>query len=124
MVLVINPYVIVRVHDVKSDTGQRDWLDTTERRTRPVKDNGFCPTWNESEYFAFTVNLVDVAIVEFIIMDSDNGFINDTMCKSAIPISCLRQGIRSVQFYDRCGFQHGPYKMARLVVDVDIKYSV
>lgn len=114
--------MIVRVHDVKNSSGQREWLETTERRTQPVKDNGFCPTWTDSEYFAFTVNSADVAMVEFIIVDSDNGFINDTMCKSAVPISCLRQGIRSVQFYDRCGFQRGPYGFARLLVDVDIKY--
>ena len=120
---VINPYVIVRVHDVKCDINRRVWLETTERRTLPVRDNGFCPTWNESEYIAFTVNSTDVAMVEFIVMDSDNGFINDTMCKSAVPMSCLRQGIRSVQFYDRCGLQRGPYGFVRLLVEVDMKYS-
>lgn len=122
--VVVNPYVIVRLHDVKCTNGQKDWLETTERRTSSVRDNGFCPKWNESEYFAFTVNSVDVAMLEFIIMDSDNGFINDTLCKAAIPVSRIRQGIRCVQFFDRLGFQQGPYGMIRLIIETDIKYSI
>ncbi len=119
----INPYVIIRVNDVKYGASQSGLLETLERRTSPVRDNGFCPRWNEAEYFVFSVNSVDVAMVEFIIMDSDNGFINDTMCKAAVPVSCLRHGIRSVQLYDQRGFQHGPYGYVRLIVEVDIKYD-
>jgi len=135
---VIDPYVIVRVHDVeKSETmrksvlnqtdstgsGQDDKLETTERKTTSVRDNGFCPQWKDSEYFSFPVNS-DVAMVEFIVMDSNRGFIDETMCQSAVPVSCLRQGYRSVQFYDQCSSQHGPFGFARILLDVDIKYIV
>jgi len=86
-----------------------------------VRDNGFCPQWNDKEPFSFTVNS-DVAMVEFIVMDSNRGFIDEIMCKTAVPLSCLRQGFRSVQFYDQCSSQHGPFGMARILLDVDINY--
>eukprot|EP00571_Detonula_confervacea_P010115 CAMPEP_0172305222 /NCGR_PEP_ID=MMETSP1058-20130122/6551_1 /TAXON_ID=83371 /ORGANISM="Detonula confervacea, Strain CCMP 353" /LENGTH=873 /DNA_ID=CAMNT_0013016751 /DNA_START=79 /DNA_END=2700 /DNA_ORIENTATION=- len=132
---VIDPYVIVRVHQAgkrgrirssltkRTTSGPVDWLETTERKTSSVRDNGFCPQWNESEYFSFSVTS-DVSMVEIVVMDSDAGFIDDQMCKAAIPVSCLRQGIRSVQFYDQCSSQHGPFGMARVLVDVDIKHTV
>lgn len=101
--------------------GAAEWLTTTERKTKSVRDNGFCPKWNEPEYFEFTVNS-DAAMCEIIVMDSDRGMIDDLMCKSAIPVSCLRHGIRCVQFYDR-GSQHGPFEMARILVDVEIVKS-
>lgn len=123
---VIDPYVLVRVHDValtkrsNSLSSQADWLETTERKTSSVRDNGFCPQWS-SEPFEFTVNSEDVAMVEFVVMDSDKGLYDDTMCKSAVPVSCLRQGLRSVLFYDQSSSQHGPFEFARILVDVDIK---
>lgn len=84
------------------------------------RDNGFSCKWN-SEYFEFSVNFASVAMLEFIVMDSDAGFLDDTMCKAAVPVSCLRQGIRSVVFHDYSSRQHGPFEMARVLVDVDIK---
>lgn len=138
---VIDPYVVVSVHDVEqiktkrsnamsmrsthNDTIQREWLETaTERKTSSIRDNGFCPQWNDdSGDFWFTVNS-EAAVVEFVVMDSDKGFIDDCMCKSAVPVSCLRQGLRSVQFYDQSSSQHGPFGFARILVDVDIKHIV
>ena len=129
---VIDPYVIVRLYDVKkpggrtsSLSGTPDWLDITERKTSSVRDNGFFPQWRNSEPFEFSVNQDDVAMLEFIVMDSDTGFIDDTMCKSAVPVSCLRQGLRCVQFCDQgSAHGHGPFGMARILVHVDIKYDV
>jgi len=55
------------------------------------------------------------------VMDSDAGFLDDTMCKAAVPVSSLRTGVRSVVFHDYSSRQHGPFEMARVLVDVDIK---
>ena len=49
--------------------------------------------------------------------------IDDKMCKTAVPVSCLRQGYRGVQFYDHSS-QHGAFGMARILLDVDVKYIV
>jgi hypothetical protein len=40
--------------------------------------------------------------------------------KAAIPISCLRQGFRSVHFYDQCNSQHGPFEFASILVEIEI----
>eukprot|EP00581_Thalassiosira_minuscula_P015876 CAMPEP_0183717868 /NCGR_PEP_ID=MMETSP0737-20130205/11317_1 /TAXON_ID=385413 /ORGANISM="Thalassiosira miniscula, Strain CCMP1093" /LENGTH=862 /DNA_ID=CAMNT_0025947345 /DNA_START=106 /DNA_END=2694 /DNA_ORIENTATION=- len=137
---VMDPYVIVREHDVEnrdsmrrsrgkqikqtdsSDSGHDDMPETVECKTKHVSDNGFCPQWNDSEYFTFSVNS-DVAMISFAVMDRSRGFIDELMCKTAIPVSCLRQGFRTVQFYDHCGSQHGAFSFARILVDVDIKYG-
>ena len=105
----------------RTTSTQSDWLGTSkkERKTSSIRDNGFSPQWND-EAFSFSVNS-EAAMLEFIVMDSDKGFIDDTMCKSAVPVSCLRSGIRCVQFYDQCSLQHGPFEFARILVDVDMK---
>jgi len=46
------------------------------------------------------------------------------MCRAAIPVNCLRNGIRCIQFFDKCSQQHGPFGMARVLVDIDVKYEL
>lgn len=94
-------------------------LKTSERRTRNIQDNGFCPQWKDKDYFSVRVHNPDVAMVEFVVKDKDKA-VDELMCKCAVPVSSLRQGIRSVQFYDRSGQQHGPFGFARILVDVAI----
>jgi len=133
---VIDPYVVMRVYDVEkskkmrstvttqstpTEYGHNDMLEVTDHKTSSVRDNGFCPQWDDEEYFSFTVNS-QVAMVEITVADSNRGFIDEIMCKTAVPVSCLRQGLRSVQFYDQCSSQHGPFGMARILLDVDINY--
>ena len=157
---VIDPYVVVRLHAVSDDESKSSsvvkrsesgWLNTTERKTSSVRDNGFSPQWNDSEVFEFRVNSEDVAMLELVVVDSDQGFIgesfdglllyllantppshsttlllhetDDKMCKAAVPVSCLRRGYRTVQFYDHSS-QHGAYGMARVLLHVDVKYIV
>jgi hypothetical protein len=94
-----------------------------ERRTSLVRDNGFCTTFNESDCFDFSVHSPDVAMMEFIVMNYDKGFTDEVICKAAVPFSCFRQGIRAVQFYDKCCRQHGPFGLARLLVEVKFEYA-
>jgi phosphatidylinositol phospholipase C delta len=122
---VTEPYVIVRLYDVNEIKSVSSVLtselkaSTMERQTRSIPNNGFCPVWNEPEYFIFSVNFVDVAMLEFVIMDNKHRVhIDEVLCKTAIPVSCLQQGFRNVQFYDSCGSQHG---FASLLVEVDMK---
>lgn len=125
---VIDPYVIVRVHDVLEAAGsdsitsslRKDFLETSERKTKPIRDNGFCPQW-KSEVFCFPIHSPDIAMVEFVVMDNDAGFLDDKMCKTSVPVSCLRKGFRSVQFAGQCGKRHGAFDFASILVDVDIE---
>lgn len=97
-----------------------DELETKEKRTRSVRDNGFCPEWDEE--FKFSVNS-DIAMLEIVVKDHNRGFIDEVMCKMAVPVSCLRQGLRSVQFYDQGSSQYGPFGMARILLDVEINHG-
>ena len=122
---VTEPYVLVRLYDVNEIKSVSSVLtselkaSTMERQTRSIPNNGFCPVWNQSEFFIFNVNFVDVAMLEFVIMDNKHrGRIDEVLCKTAIPVSCLRQGFRNVQFYDSCASHDG---FASLLVEVDMK---
>ena len=119
---VTSPYVIIRLHDVTTQQSE-EWLKVEERKTHTVQDNGFCPQWTDAKEFSFKVESSGVAMLQFTIVHSDEGFLDDTMCRTAIPVSCLRQGIRSVQFYDR-NSQRGSFAFARLLVDVKIEEHI
>mmetsp|Transcript_14349 Transcript_14349/g.29288 ORF Transcript_14349/g.29288 Transcript_14349/m.29288 type:complete len:853 (-) Transcript_14349:45-2603(-) len=123
---VTSPYVILRLHDVTTTTRAQkseELLKVEERKTHTVQDNGFCPQWTDAKEFAFKVESPGVAMLQFTIIHSDEGFIDDKMCLTAIPVRCLRQGLRSVQFYDR-NCQHGSFAFARLLVSVEIEQHI
>jgi len=119
---VIDPYLTVKLYDVNIND-EHDIVSTIEYRTSAVRNNGFCPIWN-SDTFTFTVRCPEIAFVEFTVMDCDHGFLDDFMCRAAIPVNCLRNGIRCIQFFDKCSQQHGPLGMARVLVDIDVKYEL
>lgn len=93
---IIDPYVVIRVHDVVLDsesalmTGslRKDLLDRAEGKTDHVLDNGYCPQWNSGEY-SFTVKSPAVAMISFYVVDSDAGFLDDTMCKVSHMVASL-----------------------------------
>ncbi len=86
-----SPYVIIRLHDVVVTTQQcEEWLKLEERKTPTVPDNGFCPQWTDSKEFSSKVESPGVAMLQFIIVHAEEGFIDNTMCRTAIPVSCLR----------------------------------
>lgn len=61
----MDPYVYVEIHGIPSDC--------TERRTRTVTHNGDNPVFDES--FEFQINLPELAMVRFVVLDDD--FIGD-----------------------------------------------
>ncbi|KAL7495047.1 hypothetical protein ACHAWT_003800 [Skeletonema menzelii] len=121
---VTSPYVILRLHDVRA-TAQKseELLKIDERKTETIQDNGFCPQWPDTKAFSFEVENPGIAMLEFTALHHDEGFIDDKMCRTAIPVRCLRQGLRSVQFYDR-NSQHGSFAFARLLVSVEIEQHI
>ncbi len=120
---VTSPYVIICLNDVRTTTQTREeFLEIDERKTT-VSDNGFCPQWPDAKEFTFKVECAGVAMLLFTVVHADEGFIDDKICRTAIPVRCLRKGLRSVQFYDR-NSQHGSFAFARLLVSVDIEQHV
>lgn len=122
-----SPYVVIRAYDVALDecdpirgSLRKELLDRAERKTEEILDNGYCPQW-DSEAFSFQLKSRDVGMISFYVSDSDAGFLDDTMCKVAIPVNCLREGFRNVQFYDATNSQCGPFEFASILVEINIK---
>ena len=111
----VDPYVTVVLHDVQ-DGGKEEYVSTSHT-TSCVNDNGFCPVWNDPGK-TFTVHTPDVATLVFTVID-DDVVGDDKIAAAAIPITCLRQGYRSIQLYDyHSNTRHGPFQYATLLVEI------
>uniref|UniRef100_A0A6Q2ZG51 Phosphoinositide phospholipase C n=1 Tax=Esox lucius TaxID=8010 RepID=A0A6Q2ZG51_ESOLU len=89
---VVDPYVYVEVHGIPADCA--------ERRTRTVMHNGDNPIFDES--FEFQVNLPELAMVRFVVLDDD--FIGDEFIgQYTIPLECLQPGYRHLPLQSMTG---------------------
>lgn len=111
----IDPYVQVELHDVRLRRGKEEYY-TVSHLTNAVRDNGFCPIWND-EGHQFNVHHNDVAMLVFKIVD-DDVVGDDKIACAAIPTMSLRQGFRSVQLHSYRNSQIGPFKMATILVHI------
>ncbi|KAL3772145.1 hypothetical protein ACHAWO_004162 [Cyclotella atomus] len=115
----IDPYVIVSLFDCHE--GREI---TSSQNTNVVMNNGFSPIWNFEDSYHFTVQNTDVAILHFAVWDKNSSPKSDEFIASAsIPISCMRQGIRSVQLFDSNNTRSGAFDFASLLVLVRFEYS-
>jgi len=111
----IDPYVRVELFDA-SET-----QDISQAyQTQAIPRNGFFPIWNQ-ETFSFKVENSDVAILQLTVWDKDLGKSDDFIASASIPISCLRQGIRSVRLYDANNTQSGAFDFASLLIEIKMK---
>jgi len=97
----INPRVRITLYD-GGTTDQVVYLSQT------VKKNGLNPVWGESYGITFVdIQNPESAIVMFSIWDFTAEGAEDFIAAAAVPISCMRQGYRSVPLFDvnhmRCG---------------------
>ncbi|MEE6489983.1 hypothetical protein FKM82_015755 [Ascaphus truei] len=82
---VIDPYVCIEIHGIPADCA--------EQRTKTMQQNGDNPIFDES--FEFHVNLPELAMVRFVVLDDD--YIGDEFIgQYTIPIECLQPGYRHV----------------------------
>lgn len=114
---VVDPYIKIDLHDVASAKEGKEVYVTQSYKTPTMNNNGFCPVWKDAK-FNFNVTNADVAMLLFKIVDEDYG-VDDIICSSAVPISYLRKGYRSVQLYDDHGRTSGPFECATLFVKID-----
>ncbi|KAL3925995.1 MAG: hypothetical protein SGILL_000042 [Bacillariaceae sp.] len=114
----VDPYIKVTLYDVQVTAEGKEEFVATSQKTSSLNNNGFCPVWSDAS-FKFEVHNPDVAMFLFKVVDEDIG-VDDIICGSAIPVSCLRKGYRSVQLYDDNGTTTGAFECAN--VFVRIKY--
>ncbi|TNN33903.1 Inactive phospholipase C-like protein 2 [Liparis tanakae] len=89
---VVDPYVYVEIHGIPADCA--------EQRTKTVNQNGDNPLFDES--FEFQINLPELAMVRFVVLDDD--FIGDEFIgQYTIPFECLQPGFRHVPLQSLTG---------------------
>ncbi|XP_030848839.1 inactive phospholipase C-like protein 2 isoform X2 [Strongylocentrotus purpuratus] len=103
---VIDPYISVEIFGIPADC--------KEERTKTVPHNGYNPIFDES--FEFSVNLPELALVRFVVLDDD--FIGDEFIgQYTIPFECLQPGYRHITLLSNTG---EPLKPASLFVHVAV----
>ncbi|KAI4881856.1 hypothetical protein NFI96_000507 [Prochilodus magdalenae] len=89
---VVDPYVYVEIHGIPADCA--------EQRTKTVNQNGDNPLFDES--FEFQINLPELAMVRFVVLDDD--YIGDEFIgQYTIPFECLQPGFRHVPLQSLTG---------------------
>ncbi|XP_077454499.1 inactive phospholipase C-like protein 2 [Stigmatopora argus] len=89
---VVDPYVYVEIHGIPADCA--------EQRTKTVNQNGDDPLFDES--FEFQINLPELAMVRFVVLDDD--YIGDEFIgQYTIPFECLQPGFRHVPLQSLTG---------------------
>ena len=115
----IDPYVRVAVFDVKNGVKE----DAVTYQTGVVYNNGFNPIWNEGR-MRFTVENWVSAMVQLTVFDKASPPSSDEfVATAAIPISCLREGLRSVKLTDATNTRSGALDFASLLIDVKKSWS-
>lgn len=114
---VVDPYIKIELHDVAPSKDGKEGYCYQSFKSPTMDNNGFCPVWKDVS-FSFDVNNTEIAMLLFKIVDEDYD-VDDIICSSAIPVSCLRKGYRSVQLYDDHGNTSGPFECATLFVKIE-----
>ena len=103
----INPYVKISVYDYGRNS--------IHHRTEVAKSNGLNPVWDDKD-FEFICYTPSMSMLLFSVWDkgetNNGGFIG----ASAMPISCIREGYRSVPLFDRNNTRSGPHAFSSLLV--------
>ncbi|KAL7443966.1 hypothetical protein ACHAXH_009876 [Discostella pseudostelligera] len=115
----INPYVKITLFDCHD--GKEVY---SSQATKAVFNNGFSPIWNFEDTFHLDVKNSSVAVMQFTVWNKNSLPKDDEVIASAsVPISCMRQGIRSVQLFDENMTRSGAFDFASLLVLVTIEHS-
>ena len=115
----IDPYVKISLFDCHDGKEVE-----SSQITNHVFKNGFSPIWNFEDSFHFDVKNSSVAVMQWTVMDKNSLPKDDEFIASAsVPISCMRQGIRSVQLFDQNMTRSGAFDFASLLVMVTFEES-
>lgn len=110
-----NPRVFVELHDVMVRSGHGERFKISKHKIDCSNKNGFFANF-EDKGKKFAVETPDVAMLVFRVeQNSSKGKILST---TAVPVSCIRKGYRSVQLYDVDNTRRGHFASATLLVFV------
>lgn len=90
--------------------------------TQTLQKNGLNPIWDETDGGSFKVRDPSTAIFLFSLWDMDDVTGDeDFIAAAAIPVSCMRQGYRSVPLFDANHMRCGSHGYTMLMARVDAK---
>eukprot|EP00551_Chaetoceros_affinis_P015302 CAMPEP_0203703438 /NCGR_PEP_ID=MMETSP0091-20130426/43108_1 /ASSEMBLY_ACC=CAM_ASM_001089 /TAXON_ID=426623 /ORGANISM="Chaetoceros affinis, Strain CCMP159" /LENGTH=239 /DNA_ID=CAMNT_0050578059 /DNA_START=97 /DNA_END=816 /DNA_ORIENTATION=+ len=107
----INPFVKVTLYD-----GQN--TPPVVHVTETIEKNGLNPVWHEIDGILFKVKDPSTAIISFSVWDRD-GAEEEFIAGAAIPVSCMRQGYRSVSLFDANHRSCGSHAYTMLLAHID-----
>ena len=117
----IDPFVKITVFDVKNE--EKEVMTTYS--TSIVQKNGYFPIWHNvgnKDRFNFIIENSAVAVLQLeVYTKGDLSQSDEFIANAAIPISCLRQGYRSVQLFDENNTRTGPFDFASLLIETKIR---
>jgi len=114
----IDPYVQVSLYDIPVQGGKEFVMSYN---TNQVNNNGFNPIWKQPGDFSFKVHNFDVAMLQFSVWDRDYTNPDDFIASSSVPVTCIREGYRSVKLFDAKNTRSGPFENAYLLIEVKMK---
>jgi phosphatidylinositol phospholipase C gamma-1 len=85
-------------------------------KTKPAKPNGLNPVWESNESYVFNVSNPSTAIVTFSVWDKLDDRSEIFLAGAAYPVSCLREGYRSIALFNSAHARTGEYAYASLLV--------
>lgn len=89
---IIDPFVKIEVHGVKRDQ--------QSVKTSVVQNNGFKPRWGE--VVKFKVSLPELALVRFVVYDSDR-YLDDFIGYNVVPVLSMQEGYRHIPLFSKNG---------------------
>jgi hypothetical protein len=108
----INPRVRITLYD-------GGYGDPVVHLSKHVVRNGLNPVWNEKRGAIFDdIKHPDCAVVLFSVWDFNEGGSEDFIAAGGIPLSCMREGYRSVPLFDTNHMRCGAHAFTSLFVHV------
>jgi hypothetical protein len=104
----INPYVKLSMYG-----GDKQ---NAHYKTMVVRKNGFNPVWDDRQGFDFSCNTPSMSMLVFTVWDKDPDGRDSFIGAAAMPVSCIREGYRSVPLFDRYHTRAGAHAFASLLV--------
>mmetsp|Transcript_33261 Transcript_33261/g.106773 ORF Transcript_33261/g.106773 Transcript_33261/m.106773 type:complete len:228 (+) Transcript_33261:300-983(+) len=95
----VDPFVVIEVAGAAADAADKCFA-----RTQTVSGGGGNPEWGET--FEFEVAEPDVAVLLLTVWDDDVLSADDFMGQYALPVRCLRRGVRCVPLRRADGTPH------------------
>jgi phosphatidylinositol phospholipase C delta len=107
----VNPVVRVSLYDGVIGKDSLKVLFTSEAAER----NGLNPVWETGQDFEVSVERPSIAVLLFTVWDKRGDGSLDFIAGAAMPVSCLREGYRTVSLFDSLHTKCGPYSFASLL---------